>query len=1151
MKRIAYSVLPAAVLAWFVLSPLTARAAEPDGTNYFQQAVDAAGRKDYDEAIRCYTTYLESHPTDDEAYNNRGNAYRQSYEYQAALQDYSKAIELNPNQRYSFENRGNLYYYDLYDLDHALKDYSRQIALYPDDTSAFTERGNVYLDQWAGSDSLLTLAMADFDRAIALDSSYARAWDGRGRVFHYQGKGDSAIESYSRAIDLAPDEVSYYESRALQYESSDQRNSAIDDYSLIIDLDSTKASAYESRAQLYIQAHDYPAAIQDFTSLIGLDSTQNAYYLNRADAYRANRQDELALRDYGFIIRRDPKNTGYRLSRADFYFERGQFDSALVDYTSIIARQPNEQSDPGAENIQRAAVRNRGRAYLARGRYDPAIEDFTKYLALLGDAGSSDSTTPVVYWRGQAYAGKGEADLAIRDYSKVVDAFEYGNYTPAPTSGDTSVYRSPDSVVIGACLSRAGIHLKRGEFDDARSDYGQVIRYDGRNLPARYERAVLDHYAEDFDSAYQDCSTVIDATSKPDVPYYTCSGIQSGRQGDYRRAVEFFSKGLAVSNRDVDLLNLRGDAYFHSGRADSALGDWRLANTIDTRYPTFAAARETLGLSLELAYPRSYLGVLLDQAQKAEQALNYPEALRLANQYIQKYPKDGKGYMFRMTAHLSLNDFDQALADVQTISALSPDSGGVDMLFGIVYSLRQEWDSAVAHLEVGLQKPGEFGIGDLPPLLLGFGYYCLGSYGQAVQAYARVPMSGAPTDSEWVILQAVAYLAEGDTAGAVRNCRSQPDNALSRMILSYREGRMDSVVRIGRRGAAALDSMQATVPRGVEGLLGGLRIAMAAAPLLELEGDAWARLKRPDSARVCWAEAHRLSAAHPIDQAGRDALGLGPGGQSPVVSRPVPRPIQAPPQPLLPAPSVFASGRPNGYALVIGLSKYQSVPPPKYGSEDAQAFAEFVTGAFGVTRERTQILLDDRATVGTIRGELIDWLAKKHGFKVIYFAGHGVPDPENPRNGDVYLLPYDGNPELKSTLIPLKDVAELGTNEGDTVLLFLDACFSGAGEGRTASIASRPLVVAKLSETKAITMAAAEGTQPSKEFEKAKHGYFTYYTLLGLKGAADKKPYGNDDGWVTTTELYVYVKDKVSDATNNVQVPVFRPEREIRLGRYR
>jgi hypothetical protein len=52
-------------------------------------------------------------------------------------------------------------------------------------------------------------------------------------------------------------------------------------------------------------------------------------------------------------------------------------------------------------------------------------------------------------------------------------------------------------------------------------------------------------------------------------------------------------------------------------------------------------------------------------------------------------------------------------------------------------------------------------------------------------------------------------------------------------------------------------------------------------------------------------------------------------------------------------------------------------------------------------------------------------------------------------------------------------------------------------------------------------------------------------------GPEDEKPYGNDDSWVTIIELYNHVKAKVADATNNVQIPVLRPEREIKLGRYK
>jgi hypothetical protein len=250
-----------------------------------------------------------------------------------------------------------------------------------------------------------------------------------------------------------------------------------------------------------------------------------------------------------------------------------------------------------------------------------------------------------------------------------------------------------------------------------------------------------------------------------------------------------------------------------------------------------------------------------------------------------------------------------------------------------------------------------------------------------------------------------------------------------------------------------------------------------------------------------------------------------------------------PPDPVLPTPSVFEGKRSNGHALVIGFASYQHVVAPQYSRADAEIFAVYARRVLGVAN--TKLVCDEQATGSTIRANLTDWMKKKHGFKVVYFAGHGVPDPENPRSGGVCVLPYDGDPELKSTLIPVSDLAELGANPDDTVVVFIDACYSG--EGRTVELASRPLVLAEIPETKAITFAAAEGSQPSKEFEKAQHGYFTYYTLLGLKGKAD----ANNDGWVTTTELYNYVKKNVSDATNEVQVPVLRPQREIRMGRVR
>ncbi len=237
--------------------------------------------------------------------------------------------------------------------------------------------------------------------------------------------------------------------------------------------------------------------------------------------------------------------------------------------------------------------------------------------------------------------------------------------------------------------------------------------------------------------------------------------------------------------------------------------------------------------------------------------------------------------------------------------------------------------------------------------------------------------------------------------------------------------------------------------------------------------------------------------------------------------------------------------REKGYALIIGVSKYLNVKGPKYARNDAEIFKKYANKVLGIPERNIKVLLDERATGGLIKARLNDWLKRKKGFKIIFFSGHGAPDPENPREGDVYIVPYDGDPELKSTLISIKkELSKLPYNQGDTLILFLDACYSG-GEGKSVQLASKPLTVSKLPETQAIIFASAEGAQPAKEFEKAKHGYFTYYTLLGLKGKADE----NKDGWITTKELYKYVKEKVSDATNYVQEPVLRPEKEIKLGK--
>jgi tetratricopeptide (TPR) repeat protein len=56
-------------------------------------------------------------------------------------------------------------------------------------------------------------AMADYNRAVALNPNSHEAFFGRGNVFRRMGDLDHAVSDFSRAIALSPNQVNYYGAR--------------------------------------------------------------------------------------------------------------------------------------------------------------------------------------------------------------------------------------------------------------------------------------------------------------------------------------------------------------------------------------------------------------------------------------------------------------------------------------------------------------------------------------------------------------------------------------------------------------------------------------------------------------------------------------------------------------------------------------------------------------------------------------------------------------------------------------------------------------------------------------------------------------------------------------------------------------------------
>jgi hypothetical protein len=267
-------------------------------------------------------------------------------------------------------------------------------------------------------------------------------------------------------------------------------------------------------------------------------------------------------------------------------------------------------------------------------------------------------------------------------------------------------------------------------------------------------------------------------------------------------------------------------------------------------------------------------------------------------------------------------------------------------------------------------------------------------------------------------------------------------------------------------------------------------------------------------------------------------------------------PAAPPPAPALVSdvdrPSYRLAERPDDFAVVVGIGKYSDLPEAQFAERDAEAVKEHLL-AEGFPSRNVVFLTGEKAGFKGIEKFVETWLphnvdADSRVF--FYFSGHGAPDP---KSGQAYLLPYDGDPSfLENTGYPVQRLyAKLGALKAKEVIVALDSCFSGAGGRSVLAKGARPLVTkveAAAAPRNMTVFAAAEGDQITSTLEDQGHGAFTYYFLKGLSGAAK-----GASGRVTARSLYDYLKPKVQDAArrqNRDQEPVLSGSGDRELARF-
>jgi hypothetical protein len=232
------------------------------------------------------------------------------------------------------------------------------------------------------------------------------------------------------------------------------------------------------------------------------------------------------------------------------------------------------------------------------------------------------------------------------------------------------------------------------------------------------------------------------------------------------------------------------------------------------------------------------------------------------------------------------------------------------------------------------------------------------------------------------------------------------------------------------------------------------------------------------------------------------------------------------------------------WAVVVGVGEYEAadIPDLEFAPADARAVKEFLESDAAGPFDEVLYLENERATGAAMREALFVFLqqADWDDLVVIYYAGHGAPDPGRPDN--LYLLPTDAQlGSLAATGFPMWDVKTALRRQiaAERVIVIADACHSaGTADGETIGGGGANYIAGGFQNlftpSRRLMMTAADTNEFSLEDQRwGGHGVFTHFMLDGLRGAGDL----DGNGIVTFTELFQHVSQNVRDATSGRQNP--------------
>jgi tetratricopeptide (TPR) repeat protein len=364
-------------------------------------------------------------------------------------------------------------------------------------------------------------AIPEWEKALAMSPTDARAHNNFGQTLVHAGKSDAAIAEFRKAVAAKPLYPEAQSNLAIALAGAGHPNEAIEHFKLAIEANPGFAEAHSNLGHVLAEQGKIPQAIEEYEQALAVNPDYAEAHNNLGFALAsAGRMDE-AIEQYNLALKSDPKyahaynNLGLALAI------QGKLDNAIGEFQKAIE----------LDSEYAAAEGNLGHALEERDRFDEAIEHLKRALTIGPESAEVENNL------GLALAEKGQVDDAVPHFQHAIAL--------SPRMAEAHAY-------LGTVM------VMKGNRAEAQSQWQAALQSDPDNLRVLNDLSWLLATAPEpalrgGAEAVRLASHAVELTHQQDPMLLGTLAAAFAEAGD-------FSQAMATDQRALDLASSRGNS---------------------------------------------------------------------------------------------------------------------------------------------------------------------------------------------------------------------------------------------------------------------------------------------------------------------------------------------------------------------------------------------------------------------------------------------------------------------------------------------------------------------------------------------------------------------------------------------------------------